>query len=259
MNRKRSGDVAEAELQYYLNRKTDEIPLQVLEMLDEKQKRAIEDLDIFQISGKRGRSIPVLLTKVMRRNIDVLIASRSILKISSENKYLFARPHTDEPFDGGRCLNKIKSMCNLKKLEMLTFTGLRHQIATISQVHAKTDEKYIQHLTTFLGHDMNVHASNYRLPIQAIQKGLVGSRLLKIEKHSKNQKDSNDNQSESANSDSCISIHIHIDNQNDKNRHNEEIECDKNGKEYEVNMGEYENECDVELNSLGINNKHDNV
>ncbi|XP_028037005.1 uncharacterized protein LOC114248078 [Bombyx mandarina] len=181
LDRKRSGDVAEAELQYYLNRKTEEIPPQVLEMLDEDQKKAITDLDIFQIPGKRVRSVPVLLTKTMSKNIDLIISCRSSCNISPNNVYLFARPLTEEPFNGGRCLNRIKSMCNLKKPEMVTATGLRHHIATVSQVHAKQNDKFTEHLATFLGHDMHVHASNYRLPLQAIQKGLVGSKLLEFE------------------------------------------------------------------------------
>ncbi|KAL4713382.1 hypothetical protein ACJJTC_016850 [Scirpophaga incertulas] len=228
LDRKRSGDVSEAELQYYLNRKTDNIPPQVLEILDKKQKQAISDLDIFQIPGKRGRSVPVLLTKVMRRNIDALIACRSILKISSD--YLFARTLTDKPFDGGRCLNRIKSMCNLKKPEMLTSTGLRHHIATISQLHGKTDDKYTQHLATFLGHDMQVHASNYRLPIQAIQKGVVGSRLLEIENHSINKENPIEKESESEITDSYV---------NEIEKRNNETDNDTDSKENETSKCDY--------------------
>lgn len=181
LDRKRSGDVAEAELQYYVNRKHTEIPLSVLKCLTAEQQQAIDKLDIFQIPGKRVRAVPVLLTQKMRENIDTIIISREQLQIPNTNKYLFARPTTNEPFDGGKCLNRIKEKCTLQKPEMLTATGLRHHIATMSQVHSGRNDKYTEHLAGFMGHDLNIHAQNYRLPLDALQKGIVGSRLIEIE------------------------------------------------------------------------------
>ncbi|KAG6455752.1 hypothetical protein O3G_MSEX009375 [Manduca sexta] len=181
LDRKRAGDVAQAELTFYINRKNEEVPEKVLETLTLEQRKSIEDLDIFQIPGKRTRAVPILLTKLMRENIDLIIACREDLNIPSSNKYLFARPGTEEPFDGGKCLDKIKKQCNLKRPEMLTSTGMRHHIATMSQVHAKQNDQYTEHLAGFLGHDVAVHAKNYRLPMQVLQKAIVGTQLIEYE------------------------------------------------------------------------------
>lgn len=183
LERKRAGDVAEAELTFYINRRNEEIPEEVLETLTPQQRKSIKTLDVFQIPGKRTRSVPILLTKTMKENIDLIIACRDDLKIPITNPLLFARPSTDEPFDGGKCLDKIKKLCNLKRPEMLTSTGMRHHIATMSQLHAKRNDQYTEHLAGFLGHDIAVHAKNYRLPLQVLQKAVVGSQLMKYEPH----------------------------------------------------------------------------
>lgn len=182
LDRKRAGDAAEAELTFYINRKNDEIPKKILQSLTPKQRQSLDELEIFQIPGKRTRSVPILLTKTMRENIDIIISCRPVLKIPSTNPYLFGRLLTNEPFDGGKCLDKVKKMCNLKKPEMLTSTGIRHHIATMSQIEARQNDNYTEQLAGFLGHDMAVHSKNYRLPLQIIQKAVVGTKLMEYEK-----------------------------------------------------------------------------
>ncbi|CAH2979423.1 unnamed protein product [Chilo suppressalis] len=183
LDRKRAGDVAEAELTFYINRRNEEIPEEVLKTLTPDQRKSIKTLDVFQIPGKRTRSVPILLTKTMKENIDLIIACRDDLKIPNTYALLFARPFTDEPFNGGKCLDKIKELCNLKRPEMITSTGMRHHIATMSQLHSTQNDKYTEHLAGFLGHDIAVHAKNYRLPLQVLQKAVVGSQLMKYEPH----------------------------------------------------------------------------
>lgn len=106
----------------------------------------------------------------MRQNLDLIISCRGPLHIPSSNAYLFARPLTAEPFDGGKCLSQIKDICHLKKSKMLTATGMRYHIATMSQVHSNQNDQYTERLAGFLGHDVSVHSKNYRLPLQALQK-----------------------------------------------------------------------------------------
>lgn len=105
MDKKRAGDVAEAKICFNLNRKQEETPAKIFELLSEEQKQPIDQLDVFMIPGKRTRSVPVLLTKQMRRNIDTIVASRKSVGVAENNPLLFARPLTSRPFDGGKCLN----------------------------------------------------------------------------------------------------------------------------------------------------------
>lgn len=190
LDRKRAGDAAEAELTFYINRKNEELPTTILQTLTSRQRQCMDELEVFQIPGKRTRSVPVLLTKVMRENIDLIVSCRPVLNIPHTNTYLFARPMTAEPFDGGKCLDKIKKMCFLKKPEMLTSTGMRHHIATMSQIHAKQNDHYTEQLAGFLGHDMAVHSKNYRLPLQILQKAVVGPKLMEYE-NSEHRKENN--------------------------------------------------------------------
>lgn len=60
----------------------------------------------------------------------------------------------------------------------------------MSQVHSGRNDKYTEHLAGFMGH-LNIYAQNYRLPLDTLQKGIVGSRLIEIEESYKNHEESN--------------------------------------------------------------------
>ena len=61
----------------------------------------------------------------------------------------------------------------------LTFTGLRKQVATLSQSLAISDLEQDQ-LATFLGHDIRVHRHIYRLPQEILQKAKVAKILMEV-------------------------------------------------------------------------------
>lgn len=112
-------------------------------------------------------------------SIDLIVTSRSPLNIPVENHLLFARAFTNNSFYGSKVLRDIKALCVLKKPESLTATGLRHHMATKTQIVGS--ESYTEKACMHLGHSMDIHKKNYRFPIQAIQRGQVGSRLLQME------------------------------------------------------------------------------
>lgn len=179
-NRRRPGEVARAELYHYINRPPNEdLTNDVLEALTKDEKDALPHLSVFMVPGKLVRSVPILLTNAMKSCIDLIVTSRSTLNIPVENHLLFARPFTNNSFDGSKVLRDIKSLCVLKKPESLTATGLRHHMATKTQIVGS--ESYTEKACMHLGHSMAIHKQNYRFPIQAIQRGQVGSRLLQME------------------------------------------------------------------------------
>lgn len=180
LNRRRSGEVARAELEYFLNRPpNDELTEDVLETLNEEEKNSLNELTVFMVPGKLVHTVPILLTKTMKKSIDLLVATRSAVKVKSTNKLLFARVYTDNPFDGSKVIRELRQQCELKKIAHMTATGLRHHVATKSQIHG--DDRYTENICTFLGHTKNIHIQNYRLPLQAIQRGQIGHRLLEME------------------------------------------------------------------------------
>lgn len=182
-NRRRSGEAARAELQYYLNRPAQEdLTEDVLATLSGEEKEALPRLTVFMIPGKLLHSVPILLTASMKANIDLIISSRAALGIHRENNLLFARATTLNPFDGSKILRNLRETCNLKKKSFMTATGLRHHLATKSQVNGS--EQLTENVCQFLGHTKGVHKLNYRIPLQAIQRGQIGSRLLRMEEGS---------------------------------------------------------------------------
>ncbi len=64
---------------------------------------------------------------------------------------------------------------------LLRSTGLRKQIATVSQVlNLKNNE--LDLLAKFMGHDIRVHRQYYRLPEETLQAAKVAKMLLLMEK-----------------------------------------------------------------------------
>jgi hypothetical protein len=174
LNRRRSGEVARAELQYYLNRTPqEELTNDVLQTLTKEERNTLPLLTVFMVPGKLVHFVPILMTEQMKKSVVLIISCRLPLKIPKSNPLLFARTCTDRPFDGSKIIKDIRLMCNLEKPDHMTATGLRHHIATKSQIYG--GEKYTENICQFLGHTSNIHKQNYRLPLQAIQRGQIGS------------------------------------------------------------------------------------
>lgn len=180
LNRRRPGEVARAELYHYINRApNEELTDDVIKALSEEELKALPHLTVFMVPGKLVRAVPILLTETMKACIDLIISCRCTLKIPTTNKLLFGRIYTDNPFDGTKILRELRKLCTLQKADFLTATGLRHHIATKSQVYG--DDTFTDKICQHLGHTKTIHKQNYRFPIQAMQKGQVGHRLLKMD------------------------------------------------------------------------------
>ena len=178
--RRRAGEVARAELFYYINRKSnDDLTEDVLSTLSEQEKLTLKELSVFMVPGKLLHSVPILLTKQMKKCVELIISCRAKLNVSIANKLLFPRVFTENPFDGSKIIRELRETCHLKRKTDMTSTGLRHHVATKTQIYG--NDGYTENVCQFLGHTQNVHKQNYRLPIQAIQRGQVGHRLLEME------------------------------------------------------------------------------
>ncbi|KAH3885609.1 hypothetical protein DPMN_009604 [Dreissena polymorpha] len=117
-----------------------------------------------EIRRKKAKTVAVLLTPDMQRCNDVLLMHRDDAEVNPNNIFVFARAN-------GECLNsirmsdtlrKFRSTLNLSAGEGLTSTRLRKHVATVSQVlNLRLD---LEVMADFLGHDIDVHRSFYRLP-----------------------------------------------------------------------------------------------
>lgn len=71
-------------------------------------------------------------------------------------------------------------ICGAKSPESLTFTKLRKQTGTLSQVLNLSNTELDQ-LADFLGHDVRVHRQFYRLPEGTLQLAKVSKVLMALE------------------------------------------------------------------------------
>jgi len=137
-----------------------------------------------EIKGKRGRKVPILLTKEVKEAIDVLVKRRSEVGINPENPYLFAATGNGSlghlrPWE---CLRKVATCeeLNLEKPEAVTSTRLRKYVATVSQI-LDLQENELDWLARHLGHDIRVHREYYRLHDSTIELAKVGKLLYTVD------------------------------------------------------------------------------
>ncbi|KAL8582707.1 hypothetical protein ACOMHN_058084 [Nucella lapillus] len=181
-NRKRSGEAARITISQYNAAKFNTTPQDdVLNSLSALEKELVRNFVCVEIPGKRGRKVPVLLTRDMVKEIDQLCASRHDVEVCSLNDYVFARPYysSEDHISGHECLNAAAEACNINS-ETVTSTKLRKHIATVSQILNLKDHELDQ-LCQFLGHDVRIHREFYRLPDSTFQLAKISRLLVAME------------------------------------------------------------------------------
>ena len=136
-----------------------------------------------EIRGKFGRTVPVILAPQLTTSIDKLIETREAVGVSAENPYVFARPFFSSVscLRGHDCLRKYAKKCGALCPENLTSTKLRKHIATVSQI-LNMSKNELDQLANFLGHDVRIHRSFYRLPEDTLQLAKVSKILLALDR-----------------------------------------------------------------------------
>ncbi|XP_022179916.1 uncharacterized protein LOC111040345 [Myzus persicae] len=181
LNRRRSGEVQRIKVIDYLNRSKNKLQEEIQKSLSEVEIKLSESFERFEIRGKRGRAVPVLLTGLMKESIDLLLKIRNAASVFKQNEYLFAIPNTAVGcYRGSDCLRKAANECGSSAPELLTSTKLRKHIATMSQLlNLSTNDR--EQLANFMGHDLAIHNEYYRLPNETLQISRVSKILLAME------------------------------------------------------------------------------
>ena len=135
-----------------------------------------------EITGKRGRTVPIILTPDTKHSIELLIKTRKDVGIPDENPYVFAlvNKKSNNCVRGWDCLKRISENLSLQRPEALTSTKLRKYIATVSQVASLT-ETDTDWMARHLGHDIRIHRDFYRLHDSTIELAKVSKLLLAID------------------------------------------------------------------------------
>ena len=114
-------------------------------------------------------------TPQMQRDIERIITLRQ--KECIVSPYLFATRSGDRPFRGCDVIRRFAKEANVQNPALFTWTKMRKQLATITQVMEITDTDQ-DLLAKFLDHDIRVHREVYRLPMGLLQKAKVAKMLL---------------------------------------------------------------------------------
>ena len=158
-NRKRQGEVSRMTLTDYERRMEKGHSEDIVQCLSQHEQSLLKCLTVVEIEGKRGRTVPVLLTASMKKCVSVLSSTRSQIGVCEQNMYLFPRVHflSEGHVRGSDCLRELTEECKeLRMPELLRSTNLRKQIGTMSQIVNLQDNE-LDVLADFLGHDVRIH------------------------------------------------------------------------------------------------------
>ena len=178
-NRRRGGETQRVTLKAYQSKLlTPSTPEEIVESLSPVEKMMCKTFSRIQIRGKKGRTVPVLLTPEIEKSIGVLLKYREMAGVHVNNKYLFARTNFDSlsPIRSTDVLRKHAVAANLKNPRSITSTKLRKHVATVSQILNLSNHD-METVAEFMGHDLDVHRTFYRLPQETVQVIKMGKLL----------------------------------------------------------------------------------
>ncbi|XP_033638570.1 uncharacterized protein LOC117299220 [Asterias rubens] len=131
-NRRRQGEVSKMKVDDFMKKhkaKPDGMCL-----LSKVEQGLCQMLEVVEIVGKRGRTVPVLLTPEMTEKMTVLLEKREHAGVVADNDYMFARSNYQSLgyIRGSDCLRKHASLAGAANPQCLRSTKLRKHIATAS-------------------------------------------------------------------------------------------------------------------------------
>ena len=174
-NRRRGGEAQRIEVdqvkQGFLAKNLRE---DVMSTLSKFEQKLANTLERFEIRGKRGRRVPVLLTEPHKRRVNLLLKHHT-----GGSKYLFFLTE-DTTLNTWKILSDVAKECGAEKPELISSTNLRKHISTVSQI-LNLQEHELDSVADFLGHDIRVHRQFYRLSEDTMQLAKVSKLLIQME------------------------------------------------------------------------------
>ena len=176
-NRRRCGEVQYLTVAEYEKSLVHQAPVtpEIETALTKFEVHMANSIHRIEVRGKKGKKVPIFLTKAMKSNIDHILRRRRVLCI--DTPYIFALSNV--PLRGYDCLRKMAVECGAKNPEQLTSTNLRKQLGTLMQaLNLSEDEQDI--VAKFMGHDIRVHRQFYRLTDNVLQAAKVTKVLAAL-------------------------------------------------------------------------------
>ena len=135
-NRRRVGEVSKMTVTRFEERAPPGGHPNIDACLTDVEKVLCQSFFRIEISGKRGRTVPVLLGKDVETWIKTLLLFRKGAGVNPENKYLFPIPKCYSTFHirGSDILRRWSVMSGAQMPELLRSKALRRHVATMSQI-----------------------------------------------------------------------------------------------------------------------------
>lgn len=187
-NRRRGGEPAALEINDFEKRRNGDMNDEIKKSLSAFELKLCSIFKRIEVRGKRGRKVPLIITKEMEKAMVLLINLRNSVGVNPQNPFVFSVPGSGslKNIRGPDALRKHVKLCkNLTSPDTVRSTNLRKHIATLSQV-LNLDSGDMEMLARFLGHDIAVHKEYYRLPEDTLQLAKCSKLLLVMEKGASN-------------------------------------------------------------------------
>ncbi|XP_072387629.1 uncharacterized protein [Diabrotica undecimpunctata] len=180
LNRRRPGELERMTIQSYISAKDNQCYEEFSEAISETERILMKSFRRIVIKGKRGRGVPVLVSKDVQEHLEMITKCRDLL-LKTPSIYLFVNPKFDKPIRGYEVMSKYAKLCGAKNPSALTCTRLRKHLATLTQLFTMS-ENDMEQLASFMGHTLGIHRSSYRLPDDIYQTVKISKLLLLMEK-----------------------------------------------------------------------------
>ena len=180
-NRKQGGEVQRMKIQDFekgMASSSTSHDAEVIKGFTSTEKKLTDVLDRVEIRGKFDRRVAILLTKEMVSLITTLINLHKTLP-RLDSQYIFATPTGERPFRGSDVIREFATEAKVSDISLFTATNLWKQVATLSQSMTLSEWEQDQ-LASFLGHDIHVHRSVYRQPLDTLQTAKVAKILIAV-------------------------------------------------------------------------------
>ncbi|XP_031333648.1 uncharacterized protein LOC116163696 [Photinus pyralis] len=164
--------------------------------LNQESKQTAEQYVRFEIRGKLGRGVPVLLHTDIVKCIELILHHRSRAGVDVKNPFVFGIPNRSDSYHYLRAtelLRKFAVECGAEKPTTLRGTALRKHFATTCVALELTDSE-VSDVANFMGHHEKIHHKHYRLSIPANDILNMSKLLEKVMGNDPNESEESENE-----------------------------------------------------------------
>lgn len=169
-NRRRAGEIERTLIEDFQNNEklNEDMYSDIYKSLSRQNKKIAGKYIRFCIRGKKGRTVPVLLTNEIFECINLLLQYRREMGVPTKNPYIFGLPSNERNrykyLKACILMRRFSKECNAVHDHTLRGTILRKHVATHC-IQLNLNEIDVSDLANFMGHADKIHKEHYRQPL----------------------------------------------------------------------------------------------